>query len=111
MISFTRMPGDPLVGRRLGDFVITEPLGSGGFGLVFRASQGGVERDAVIKVLLANADKARALVRQVVPLLAGRHESCRFRCHTALDNALITAPDVRDPTLKAKLGAIAGRVL
>jgi 5'-methylthioadenosine phosphorylase len=67
--------------------------------------------DAVIKVLLANADKARALVRQVVPLLAGRHESCRFRCHTALDNALITAPDVRDPALKAKLGAVAGRVL
>ena len=70
-----------------------------------------VDFDAVIKVLLANADKARALVRQVVPLLAGRHESCRFRCHTALDNALITAPDVRDPALKAKLGAIAGRVL
>lgn len=67
--------------------------------------------DAVIKVLLANADKARALVRRVVPLLAGRRESCRFRCHTALDNALITAPDARDPALMAKLDAVAGRVL
>lgn len=67
--------------------------------------------DAVIKLLLANADKARALVRRVVPLLAGRRESCRFRCHTALDNALITAPDARDPALMAKLDAVAGRVL
>jgi 5'-methylthioadenosine phosphorylase len=67
--------------------------------------------EAVVKVLLANADKARALVRHVVPLLAGRRESCRFRCHTALDNALITAPDARDPVLKAKLDAVAGRVL
>jgi 5'-methylthioadenosine phosphorylase len=67
--------------------------------------------DAVIKVLLANADKARALVRTVVPLLAGRHESCQYRCHTALDNALITAPEARDPVLKGKLDAVAGRVL
>ena len=67
--------------------------------------------DAVIKVLLANADKARALVRAVVPLLAARHESCQYRCHTALDNALITAPEARDPVLKGKLDAVAGRVL
>ncbi len=67
--------------------------------------------DAVIKVLLANADKARSLVRTVVPRLAGRTESCTCRCHTALDNALITAPDARDPALKAKLDAVAGRVL
>lgn len=67
--------------------------------------------DAVIKVLLANADKARALVRRIVPLLAARRESCRFHCHTALDNALITAPDARDPALMAKLDAVAGRVL
>ena len=67
--------------------------------------------DAVIKVLLANADKARALVRNVVPLLSGRQVSCTSRCHTALDHALITAPDMRDDALKAKLGAVAGRVL
>ena len=67
--------------------------------------------DAVIKVLLANADKARALVRNVVPLLSGRQVSCTSRCHTALDHALITAPDMRDDALKAKLCAVAGRVL
>ena len=67
--------------------------------------------EAVIKVLLENAGKARALVRRVVPLLAGRAAACKRGCHRALDNALITAPEARDPALAAKLDAVAGRVL
>ncbi len=67
--------------------------------------------EAIIKVLLSNADKARSLVRNTVPLLSGRTESCACGCHTALDNALITAPEMRDDALKAKLDAVAGRVL
>jgi len=67
--------------------------------------------EAVIKVLLENADKARALLRQVVPLLAGRESACERGCHRSLDNALITAPEARDPALAAKLDAVAGRVL
>jgi 5'-methylthioadenosine phosphorylase len=67
--------------------------------------------EAVIKVLLANAEKARSLVRTVVPMLSGRTESCSSHCHTALNNALITAPDMRDDALKKKLSAVAGRVL
>ena len=67
--------------------------------------------ESIIKVLMDNADKARALVREVVPMLAGRSETCHAGCHTALENALITAPDARDPALVEKLSAIAGRVL
>ena len=67
--------------------------------------------ETIIKVLMDNADKARALVRKVVPMLAGRSETCHEGCHTALENALITAPDARDPALVEKLSAIAGRVL
>ncbi len=67
--------------------------------------------EAVIKVLMENADKARALIKDVVPRLAGRSESCEKGCHTALDVALITAPEARDPAMAAKLDAIAGRVL
>ncbi len=67
--------------------------------------------DAVIKVLLENADKARALVKAVVPMLAGRAERCHAGCHTALDNALITAPEARDPTMAERLSAVAGRAL
>jgi 5'-methylthioadenosine phosphorylase len=67
--------------------------------------------DAVIKVLLDNADKGRALVKHVAPLLKGRTAACPQGCHHALDSALITAPDARDPAVARKLDAIAGRVL
>src|SRR5580704_7749310 len=40
-----------LVGRRLGEFVVREQLSSGGFGMVFRAEQPALAREAVIKVL------------------------------------------------------------
>ncbi|MBI1245168.1 MAG: S-methyl-5'-thioadenosine phosphorylase [Alphaproteobacteria bacterium] len=67
--------------------------------------------DAVIKVLLANADKARALVKAVAPRLVDRDRSCHAGCHTALESALITAPAARDRGLVAKLQSVAGRVL
>ena len=67
--------------------------------------------DEVIRTLLANADKARSLVRGVAPKLSGRSAPCASGCHRALDNALITHPEARDPALAAKLEAVAGRVL
>ena len=67
--------------------------------------------DAIIKVLLGNADNARNLVKAVAPSLSGRTETCRAGCQTALDNAIITAPDARDPAMIEKLSAVAGRVL
>lgn len=67
--------------------------------------------DAIIKVLLSNADKGRALVKQVAPKLQGRSEICHAGCHRALETAIITAPEVRDPEMVRKLDAVAGRVL
>ena len=67
--------------------------------------------DAVIKVLLENAERARTLVRHVVPLLAQRTGGASCGCQTALGDALITAPEARDPAVVAKLDAVAGRVL
>ena len=67
--------------------------------------------DAIIQVLLGNADHARAVVKRVAPKIGGRSEPCAKGCHTALDNAIITAPEVRDPKLIAKLDAVAGRAL
>jgi len=67
--------------------------------------------ESVIAVLLENADHARALLRATVPGLSGRADSCPAGCHTALDNALITAPEGRDPAIAARLDAVAGRVL
>jgi WD40 repeat protein/serine/threonine protein kinase len=40
-----------LVGRSLGEFIVREPMSRGGFGLVFRAEQPGLGREAVIKIL------------------------------------------------------------
>ncbi len=67
--------------------------------------------EAVVRVLLENADKARELIRAVVPTIAGRRDRCPGGCDRALDNALITATHMRDPALAAKLDAVAGRVL
>jgi 5'-methylthioadenosine phosphorylase len=70
-----------------------------------------VEVAAIVKVLLENAAKARGLVKRIAPLLAERPALCPHGCDRALQHALITAPDRRDPALVAKLDAVAGRVL
>jgi 5'-methylthioadenosine phosphorylase len=67
--------------------------------------------DAVVKVLLENAENARALVKKVAPKLRDRDVSCSAGCHTALENAIITGPAARDPAVIKKLDAVAGRVL
>jgi 5'-methylthioadenosine phosphorylase len=67
--------------------------------------------DQVVKVLFANADKARALVKAVVPKLAAPRGPCPAGCDRALDHAIITAPEMRDPVMLAKLDAVARRVL
>jgi 5'-methylthioadenosine phosphorylase len=67
--------------------------------------------EQVVKVLFSNADKARALVRAVVPGLGAPRGPCPAGCDRALDHALITAPEKRDGDLLAKLDVVAGRVL
>ncbi len=65
----------------------------------------------IIKVLLANAGNARALVRQAAPALKIRPPACPAGCDRALEYALITAPEARDEAMAGKLDAVAGRVL
>jgi 5'-methylthioadenosine phosphorylase len=67
--------------------------------------------EIIVKVLNANAEKARALVKSVVPLLTRHEGPCRQGCQHALSHALITVPSARDPTLIARLDAVAGRML
>jgi 5'-methylthioadenosine phosphorylase len=67
--------------------------------------------DAIIKVLLDNANNASSLIKQVIPNLSKRTGICTEGCHEALKNALITSPEARDPAVLAKLDAVAGRVL
>ncbi len=71
-----------------------------------------VEVADIIKVLVGNADNARSLVKEVAPGLGtNRPEACPQGCDRALEFALITAPEARDPDVVAKLDAVAGRVL
>jgi len=67
--------------------------------------------EAIIKVLLANAEKARALVKKVAPRIKADTAAAGCSCRSALGHALITAPEARDPEMLRRLDAIAGRVL
>jgi 5'-methylthioadenosine phosphorylase len=62
-------------------------------------------------VLLGNADKAKGLVARLARDFPREHEPCPNGSDRALDNAIITAPEARDPALLAKLDAVAGRAL
>ncbi len=67
--------------------------------------------DAIVKVLLANADNARGLVKQVAPRLHGDADAAACGCRRALEHALITPPEARDPEVVRRLDAVAGRLL
>ncbi len=67
--------------------------------------------EMILGVLRANADKAKALIKHVVPLLSAHAGACPQGCRRVLDHALITAPERRDPAVLARLDAVAGRVL
>ncbi|MCR9071618.1 MAG: S-methyl-5'-thioadenosine phosphorylase [Alphaproteobacteria bacterium] len=67
--------------------------------------------DAVVKVLTANADNARSLVKTVAPKLYERPLVDEQGGDHALEYALITHPEARDPQVVARLDAVAGRVL
>jgi len=65
--------------------------------------------EAIVKVLIENADKARAVVSEVVPGLSADCFPCPHGCRTALDSALVTASDARDADSMSRLDAILAR--
>jgi 5'-methylthioadenosine phosphorylase len=70
-----------------------------------------VEVSTIIRILNENAGKARDLIRGVAPLLGPGRTPSPLGIEHALDNAILTAPEARDPDLLRKLDAVAGRVL
>ncbi len=67
--------------------------------------------EAVVKVLIENAERARALVRHATPRIAADAAADKCSCRSALEHAIITAPEARDPRVAERLSAVAGRVL
>jgi 5'-methylthioadenosine phosphorylase len=67
--------------------------------------------DAVIQVLLGNAQTARTLVAGLAGTLVTDPAAAACGCRRALDHAIITSPDARDPAMVDRLRGVAGRVL
>ncbi len=72
---------------------------------------GPVDVAQLIHHLHANADKARQLVARLARDFPADHPPCAIGSDKALDFAIITPPEARDPAVVAKLDAVAGRVL
>jgi 5'-methylthioadenosine phosphorylase len=76
----------------------------------WHADHAHVDVAAVIAVLKANADNAARLVARLLRDFPAEHEACPEGSDRALDTALITAPEARDPALLQKLSTIMKRV-
>jgi 5'-methylthioadenosine phosphorylase len=72
---------------------------------------GTVDIQAILEVVRANSGNASHLVTEIALDFPAEHEPCPIGSDRALEHAIITAPDKRDPKLLAKLDAVAGRVL
>ncbi|MGX9349908.1 S-methyl-5'-thioadenosine phosphorylase [Shimia sp. W99] len=72
---------------------------------------GEVDVAEIIATLTGNAQKGRDLVARLPALLGASRAPCPHGCDHALEFAILTAPDARDPAMIAKLDAVAGRIL
>ena len=70
-----------------------------------------VDVASVIAVMKGNTEKAQKLVLKLARDFPKEHPACPIGSDRALDVAIITAPEARDPSLLRKLDAVAGRVL
>jgi 5'-methylthioadenosine phosphorylase len=64
----------------------------------------------IIKTVGENADKAARLLVRLLQDFPAEHEPCPIGSDRALDAAIITAPEARDPELMKKLALIMTRV-
>ena len=72
---------------------------------------GEVDVTEIIKTLMGNSEKGRVLAAGLPERLGAERHVCDHGCDRALEFAVMTQPDKRDPDLVAKLDAVAGRIL
>lgn len=70
-----------------------------------------VSVELVIKQVHENTNAARRVLAELAAAFPTEREECPVGSHKALEFAIMTAPEHRDPALVAKLDAVAGRVL
>ena len=72
---------------------------------------GTVDIADIIRTMMGNAEHAKATVAGIAARLGRTRPACEHGCDTALDNAILTPPEKRDPAVMARLDAVAGRLL
>ena len=72
---------------------------------------GTVDVAKVVAVMKANSGSAKRLITRVAKEFPRQHPACPIGSDRALDFAIMTSPEKRDPALLKKLDAVAGRVL
>ncbi|MEM9717012.1 MAG: S-methyl-5'-thioadenosine phosphorylase [Pseudomonadota bacterium] len=72
---------------------------------------GEVDVTQIIQTLMGNSAKAKDLVARLPEILGADRAPCPHGCDRALEYAIITQPDARDPEIVKTLDAVAGRVL
>jgi 5'-methylthioadenosine phosphorylase len=70
-----------------------------------------VEVSSLLEVMAANRNKAQRLFARLATDFPAEHIPCPVGSDRALDGAIITHPEARDPVLVQQLATIAGRVL
>lgn len=70
-----------------------------------------VSVELVIRQVHQNTQAAQRVLAELARDFPAEREECPVGSHRALDFAIITAPEARDPAVMAKLDAVAGRVL
>ena len=69
-----------------------------------------VDVASVIEVVRKNSAAASRLLARLLTDFPTEHEPCPIGSDRALDNAILTAPEARDPALMKRLGVIVSRV-
>ena len=70
-----------------------------------------VDVAAVLQVMKSNTETAQRMLARVTASFPREHKPCPIGSDRALEVAVITAPEARDPELVAKLDAVAGCIL
>jgi 5'-methylthioadenosine phosphorylase len=77
----------------------------------WRSEHDEVDITSIIKVLGENKNKAARLVLRLAKDFPREHPICPVGSDCALEYAVLTAPEHRDPDLMVKLDAVAGRII
>jgi len=77
----------------------------------WHAAHGAVDVAGLLRVMEENRGRAQRLFARLARDFPAEHVPCPAGSDRALDGAILTRPEARDPALLAKLSAVAGRVL